>query len=142
MSLGAAMRTDDADPDEEPRPVPRVRPESRRRREDDDDDEPRRPSQDLEATDLLFPSRVRKLSIVCCYLGLLGCILPLIGLPFALIAFTCGVFDLRNLYRRGQSASYHSVTGTIRTVIGLVLSGSGLLLWGSVLVIMLLNPKK
>lgn len=133
----------DDDDEAEARPGPRDRPRRRRRESDDDEDyEPRRRPDDIEATDFLFPSRVRKLSILCCYLGLLGCILPLIGLPFALTAFICGIFDLRNVYRRGSSASYHSVTGTVRTVIGLILSGLGMLIGVGMLVAILLSPKK
>jgi hypothetical protein len=131
-------------PEHDDHEEPRDRPVRRRRRDDDDDndDEPRRPPQDVEVTDFLFPARVRKLSIVCCYLGLLGCILPIIGLPFALIAFICGILDVRNVLRRGPHESYHSVTGTIRTVIGLVLSGLGLLIGTGLLIIILLEPKR
>lgn len=110
-----ARRRDDKDPDE-PRP--------RRRRDMDADyeDRPRqrRPEPEVQATDFLIPTNVSAASMAACYFGLFSCFIPLLGLVMALIALPCGIVALRR--RRKGAATYGSVTGDIRAVIGVVCS--------------------
>ena len=109
--------------------------EDRRRRlrhRDPDDDgseerrrRPPRREQVFEPTEILIPTGVSGYSIAACYIGLVSCFLPLIGLPFAVVAVVCGVMALR---RRKKSGTYGAVTGDIRAVVGIVLGSLTLLL--------------
>jgi hypothetical protein len=123
--------------DEDPRDDERDARETRRRRDegdeyderprrrqerDDYDDRPRRHSSgpEVEATDFLIPTNVSAWSMAACYFGLFSCFIPFIGLVMALVAFPCGIVALRR--RKKKAASYGSVTGDIRAVIGLICS--------------------
>jgi len=99
-----------------------------RRRRDDYDERPRRPRRPpppaVEATDFLIPTGVSGYSMAACYLGLVSCFLPILGLVFAAIAIVCGIVALR---RRKKAVTYGAVTGDIRAVIGIILGGLTLL---------------
>ena len=117
-------RDDDRDLDDED--DRRRRP---RRRDPDDESEnrprrPRRREPEFEATDILIPTGVSGYSIAACYIGLVSCFLPVLGLLFALVAIVCGVIALR---RRKKGATYGAVTGDIRAVVGIILGSLTLL---------------
>jgi hypothetical protein len=100
-----------------------------------DDEPPPRRDQDSPAS-LLVPLNVSGWALASCYLGLVGFCMPLAGLVFAVPAIVCGILALR---RRKRATSYGAITGNIRAVIGLVLGALGLLIWGTVLVLMIVN---
>lgn len=99
-----------------------------RRRDPDaeDDDRPRRPRRqdEFEATDILIPTGVSAYSMAACYFGLFSCFIPLLGLLMALIALPCGIVALK---KRKKKATYGSVTGDIRAIIGIICSSLTLL---------------
>jgi hypothetical protein len=120
----------------ESRPAPR---RGRRDEEDDYDDEddvPRRrrirKDDGVEPSDFLVPTNVSGWAIASCYMGLVGLLFPLIGLLFAVPAFLFGIIAVTRPKRGG---SYGAVTSNVRAVIGLVLSGIAILLWGGVLLL-------
>jgi hypothetical protein len=115
---------DDRDRDDDDRRRRRLR---HRDRDDLDDDRPRRRRRDepeFEATEILIPTGVSASSMAACYFGLFSCVIPVLGLLMALIALPCGIVALR---RRKNKATYGSVTGDIRAVIGVVCSSLTLL---------------
>jgi hypothetical protein len=89
-------------------------------------------------TDFLIPTNVSPWAIGSCYLGLLGLILPFIGLILAVPAF---IFGILALSKRNKRTTYGSVTGMIRAVIGLICSGLAILIWGGLLLSMALSSK-
>lgn len=95
----------------------------------------RRRDNDLQPTDLLIPTNVSGWAIASCYLGLIGFCLPFIGLLFAIPAFICGIMAMTR--RPVKKATYGSVTGNIRAVIGLILSGLAIVGWGGLLILLL-----
>lgn len=114
-------RDDDYDDDT---PIPR---NSRREEPDDDDyddDEDdydrrrRRREESMDGAALIVPTNVSALAIISCYTGLIGFCLPLIGLPFAILAVICGVVDLR---RTRTGKGYGAVTSSIRTYFGITM---------------------
>jgi hypothetical protein len=109
----------------------RSRPPRRERRYEDEEEDPIerriRRHDTTEATDFLIPTNVSGWSLAACYCGLIGFCLPLLGLPFALTGVVCGIVALR---RRRKAASYGAVTSDIRAVLGLILGGLGVLVWG------------
>lgn len=111
----------------------------RRRRRDEGRDDARRPrgrrADDFEATELLVPGG-SPFAIISLYVGLIGLCLPFVGLVFAVPAFVCGLVALRQWKKTN---TYGGVTGNIRAVLGLILSGVAILLWGSVAVMVYLN---
>jgi hypothetical protein len=116
------MSTDDPDDEDRRRRLRRRdpdadAPEERRRR-------PPRREQEFEATEILIPTGVSGYSIAACYIGLVSCFLPVIGLVFALVAVVCGAIALR---RRKKTGTYGAVTGDIRAVVGIVLGSVTLL---------------
>jgi len=111
--------------------------------EDEEDDHRRRPrrsrkGEEIEATDFLIPTNVSGWAIACCYLGLIGFCLPLIGLLFAVPAVICGIVAIKT---RSKKGSYGAVTSNIRAIIGLVLGGLAVLGWGTFGVILLMNNR-
>jgi hypothetical protein len=90
---------------------------------------------DLEATELLVPTGVSVPALIAPYLGLIGFCLPIVGLPFALLAVIMGTIGL---LKRRRGPTYGSVTGIIRAVIGLVLGALGLLI-STVLILFLIS---
>jgi hypothetical protein len=97
---------------------------------------PRPPSEEVRATDFLVPRNVSAASLFACYLGLIGFCLPFIGLVFAIPAVILGVVGLK---RQKKASSYGSVTSDIRAVIGIILGGLGILVWGGLGAWMLIN---
>jgi hypothetical protein len=95
-----------------------------------------RPRQAEKAVDFLVPTNVSRWALASCYLGLVGFLLPLCGFFFAVPAVLCGIMALRN---RPAGGSYNAVTGNLRAIIGLTLGGLGVLVWGSLLLLFLLN---
>ena len=81
------------------------------------------------AVDFLVPTKVSGAALLSCYMGLVGFLLPLFGLLFAVPAVILGIVAI---LRRNKSVSYGSVTSIIRAVIGIVLGTLGILIWGSV----------
>ena len=114
----------------------------RRRRRDDDDDEDddrprrrRRESDDVDPVGFIVPTDVSAWSLIACYAGLIGCVIPFFAVP----GLICGIVALR---RRRKASSYGSVTSDIRAVIGVVLSGLTLLGWAVILTLMAANGFK
>ena len=111
---------DDRDGDDE-------RHSRRRRRDPDDDyddydDRPRRrPEPEVEATEFLIPTGVSAASMAACYFGVFSCVMPLLGIPMAMIALPCGIVALRRKKKKKRS-TYGLVTGDVRAVIGIVFS--------------------
>jgi hypothetical protein len=132
-------RRDDDDFEDDDRPRRRYDDEE----EDDEDDRPRRRRSSgggLEPTDLIVPTGVSAYSIVACYAGLVGMCLPLLGAPFALVAFVCAIIALRKR-KSGSAASYGKVTSDIRAIVGLIFSSIGLLINFGFLLILLFSKK-
>ncbi|HET6575641.1 MAG TPA: hypothetical protein VFG68_18725 [Fimbriiglobus sp.] len=135
-------RRDDED-DYEDGDRPRRRPRHDDDYEDDDDDRPRRQRSsrdEFEATELLVPTGVSACSIIACYAGLVGMCLPVLGAPFALVAFVCAIIALRRR-RSGSAARYGKVTSDIRAIVGLIFSSIGLLINVGVLLVVLFAKK-
>jgi hypothetical protein len=112
--------------------------ESRRGDDDAWDERPRRRQPEppgIEATDFIIPTNVSGWSLAACYFGLIGFCLPLAGLVFAIPAFICGIIALR---RRKRAQSYGAVTSDIRAIVGLILSGLAIVLYGGALLVMLI----
>jgi hypothetical protein len=109
---------DEAEPDDRPR---------RRRR--------RPPPDDFDTNELLVPAG-STYAIIALYVGLIGLCLPLVGIVFAVPAFVCGIVAVR---RWKKADSYGGVTSNIRAVLGLVISGAAVLLWGTVAVMIALK---
>lgn len=118
-------RDRDDDHDDDDTPIPR----SKRRREEPDDDDyeddeddydrrRRRREEGMDGAALIVPTNVSALAIISCYTGLIGFCLPLIGLPFAILAVICGVVDLR---RTRTGKGYGAVTSSIRTYFGITM---------------------
>jgi len=95
-------------------------------------------SNTIEVTDFLVPTNVSAWAIASCYMGFIGFCLPFIGLIFAVPAFISGIIALRKWRKR---SSYGSVTSNIRAIIGLILSGLAILIWGGCLVAMAVTSK-
>lgn len=87
----------------------------------------RRPANAVDATDFLIPKRVSGWSLVSCYFGLIGVLMPLFGFFFALIALPCGIIAL---YQWRKANSYGNVTSNIRAILGVIMSLAGILIWG------------
>ena len=109
------MSVDDPDDDgpaddRRRRPRPGEDADDRRRR--------RRPPPAVEATDFLIPTGVSRWSMAACYIGLVSCFLPVVGMLVAVGAIVCGVIALR---RRKQTRSYGAVTSDVRAIVGIVL---------------------
>jgi hypothetical protein len=85
--------------------------------------------QDVEVVDFLVPRKVSGWSLAACYFGLIGLLLPVLGLFFAAPAVIFGVVALM---RKRQGVSYGSVTSDIRAILGLIFGGLGTLIWGAV----------
>jgi len=125
--------TADDDRDEDPRHNDRSDDDEDRprRRRDDSDNGPRRPRHRpepvAEPTEFLIPVGVSGYSLAACYLGLVGC-MPVIGLPFGIIALVCGIIALRQRKKKQATGSYGAVTSDMRAVIGVVLGGISVLL--------------
>ena len=100
------------------------------------DDPSRFRKQGVQATDFLLPTNVSAWAIASCYMGLVGFCLPLLGLLFAAPGLICGIVALT---RWKKGSGYGAVTSNIRSIIGVVLSSLGLLIWGSFLVWMMLQ---
>ena len=100
------------------------------------DDPSRFRKQGVQATDFLLPTNVSAWAIASCYMGLVGFCLPLLGLLFAAPGLVCGIVALT---RWKKGSGYGAVTSNIRSIIGVVLSSLGLLIWGSFLVWMMLQ---
>jgi hypothetical protein len=88
-------------------------------------------------TELLVPGG-STYAIISLYVGLIGLCLPFVGIVFAVPAFVCGVVAVR---RWKKSDSYGGVTSNLRAVLGLIISGLAVLLWGGVWIAILLNAK-
>lgn len=116
------------------------RPRKRRRRDDeedeDDDDRPRRRRRQSsdDAGQFLVPTDVSAWSIIACYAGAIGCIVPCFALP----GLICAIVALLQRKTKKKS-SYGSVTSDIRAVIGLVCSGVTILGWTVILILMSLK---
>ena len=80
-------------------------------------------------TDFLIPNRVSGWSLVSCYFGLIGVLMPLFGFFFALIALPCGLIAL---HKWRKANTYGNVTSNIRAILGLFMSLVGIVLWGGV----------
>ncbi|AWM40549.1 hypothetical protein GobsT_09350 [Gemmata obscuriglobus] len=117
---------DESEPDDRPR----------RRRRDEDGDGGRRsrrpPPDDFEPTELLIPGG-SPYAIISLYMGLIGLCLPIIGLVFAVPAFICGIVAVR---RWKKTNTYGGVTSNIRALLGLIMSGLGVLVWGTIATIL------
>jgi hypothetical protein len=124
---GAWLEAEDGGPEREWLDEEEERPRRRRRR-----------SKDVEATDFLIPTNVSGWALASCYLGLIGFCLPIVGLVFAFPAF---IFGIIALLKPAKRVSYGSVTGNIRAVIGLILSGLAIIGWGGLLLFILANPR-
>jgi len=85
--------------------------------------------QDVQVVDFLVPRKVSGWSLAACYFGLIGLLLPLLGLFFAAPAV---IFGIVALMRKRQGVNYGSVTSDIRAVLGLIFGGLGTLIWGFV----------
>jgi hypothetical protein len=100
------------------------------------DDEPRRPRRSaVEATDFLIPTNVSGWALASCYLGLIGFCVPVLGLPFALLAVVFGIIAVRR--QKDRAETYGEVTGNIRAVVGLILGGLGIVISAGLLVFIL-----
>ena len=112
---------------------------------DDEEEAPRRrrsfrKEETIEATDFLVPTNVSAWAlasfylaltksmppVLVCGLGFINAYAPLSGLLFSIPAVICGILALRGP-RRG--ASYGSITGKARAIMGLVLGSLGVLIW-------------
>lgn len=129
--------------DEDEAVTPRRGSRARRREEEDDEDEDERPrrrsivkEETTAATDFLVPTNVSGWAMASCYLGFVGCFVPVLGLLLCLPALVFGIIALT---RPQRGASYNAVTSNIRAVIGLIFGGIGTLLWLGVLVAVLLR---
>ena len=124
--LRARLPEDDYDPrdDEEPA-YRRIR---RSHREE--------PEQAVEATDFIVPTNVNPWALLSAYMGLIGFCVPIIGIPFAMLAILFAILGLRAQPSKGGT-TYGKVTGNIRAWIGLVLGIFGLVGWSLFFVIML-----
>lgn len=88
----------------------------------------------VEVVDFLVPRKVSGWSLAACYFGLVGLLLPVIGLFFAAPAL---IFAIVALLRKRQGVTYGSVTSDIRAILGLIFGGLGTLIWGVVWVMMM-----
>jgi hypothetical protein len=111
--------------------------------EDDDYDDEGRPlpmarrrSGDVEAVDFIVPTNVSAWSILACYLGLIGFCLPVVGLVLAVPAVIFGIIALRQRKKRKHSGTYGAVTSDIRAIIGLVLGGLSIVVYGTLIVLL------
>jgi hypothetical protein len=108
--------------------------------DDDEDERPRRRAsrrETVEAVDFLVPHNVSGWSLASCYLGLIGFCLPLIGVPFGLVAVICGIVALRR--QKERAVSYGEVTSNVRAIIGLILGGLAVIGWSGLFFFMWLN---
>ncbi|HEX3150698.1 MAG TPA: hypothetical protein VHR66_21650 [Gemmataceae bacterium] len=117
----------------------------RRRDPDDDyeDDDRRRPRRngddgDIAATEFLIPTGVSAASMAACYFGIFSCVIPVLGLPMALIALPCGIVALRR--RKKTRSTYGSVTGDVRAILGVIASSLTLLGYLGILVFAVIVP--
>jgi hypothetical protein len=85
----------------------------------------------MDPSELIVPTDVSGWSIVACYAGLIGLVLPCFAIP----ALICGIIALR---KRKKSRSYGSVTSDIRAIIGPVLSSLAIVLCGPLLIVLVL----
>ena len=88
------------------------------------------------AVQFIVPVDVSGWSLVACYAGLIGMCLPIVGLPFAIVALVCGIIAVTRMKKGG---SYGAVSGNIRAVLGLIFSTLGILLCGGALIYFLLR---
>jgi hypothetical protein len=87
----------------------------------EDDDCPRRRRSDaLDPVEFIVPTDVSGWSIVACYVGLISCFLPFVGIFPAVVAITCGIIALR---KRKKAITYGRVTSDLRAIVGVVLGG-------------------
>ena len=77
--------------------------------------------------------------MLACYVGLMGCLLPVVGFFLGVLATGFAVIAL---LRRRQGVTYHSVTSDMRAVFGLVFGISAMLVWGYVLVSLIVSSRK
>src|SRR5262249_36895498 len=68
-------------------------------------------------------------SLAACYFGIVGLLLPLLGLFFAAPAVVLAIVAL--LHKR-QRLTDDTVPGDIRPLLGLIFGGLGTLIWGAV----------
>jgi hypothetical protein len=116
------------------------RPRRRRRREDEEDEEDddqerprrrrRRRQESDDATQFLVPTDVSAWSLIACYAGAIGCVLPCFTPP----ALVCAIVALWQRRKKKTTGSYGSVTSDIRAIIGLVCSLLTILGWIVILV--------
>jgi hypothetical protein len=88
--------------------------------------------------DLIVPINVNIWSLLAAYLGLVGFCLPFVGIPFAVLGVLFAVLAMRSKKGPGGT-SYGKVTGDIRAWAGLILGVLGLLIWGGIGSVLLLN---
>ncbi|MBI1903751.1 MAG: hypothetical protein HYS13_21825 [Planctomycetia bacterium] len=87
-----------------------------------------------DGTEFLIPTNVSAWSIAACYIGLVGCGLPFIGLPFALVGLFCGIMALARGRKKRSQGTYGAVTSDIRAILGIIFSLLGLGWWVVMLV--------
>ena len=107
-----------------------------RDRDDEFDERPRRrrePESEIQPTDFLIPTGVSAASMAACYFGIFSCVMPLIGIPMAMIALPCGIVALRR--KKRKKSSYGSVTGDVRAIIGVICSSLTLIGYASIFII-------
>lgn len=119
------------------------RPRRRRDEEDDYDDRPRRPRRrddrdEFEATDLIIPTNVSVWSMLACYLGIFGCLIPFLGFFMGILAIIFGFVAFKKKKKRD---SYGAVTGDIRAVVGIICGALTIIGYLVVIVISLMNQK-
>ena len=100
---------------------------------DDDDEEElverrrrrRRRNQGDDAVGFIVPQNVSAFAIIGLYAGLIGFCVPVFGSPFAIVAFVCSIIAL---VRWKKSDNYGGDTSNTRAIIGMILSGLGILI--------------
>lgn len=83
----------------------------------------------VDATDFLLPRNVSTWSMLACYIGLVSCIMPLIGAFTGLLAI---VFAGIALAKRRKGTNYGAVTSDLRAVFGLIFGIGSIVLWAYV----------